>query len=255
MTQRRTGESGAMSLSHMENSAANLIEIGTSAITMPLEQGLRFFHGTRYFSAPVTFGAALLMMGLPLLSMLLTDVQNMMPFSHPAQTVGMFGLASLSKFFFFMYAVHAVRLRKLTLHMHLEKNSYFEGPALPFFQFIPWCQTFWKIRLVAEPVFVLLLSIVLQDFLIIQTGLAYYLRFAAVCLVMKNYLVWRKDWTYVRDLMDAQSAMPTLNNLVENRATEDELAVFHLAGFPKDIPDTLRVEAANRIVRDYASND
>jgi hypothetical protein len=93
---------------------------------------------------------------------------------------------------------------------------------------------------------------VLKDFFIIQSGLATYLRLAAIALAMKNFVSWYRAWEYLRDLLDARNAAPILAKLVENDATEEELSTIHLASFPKDVPEAIRAQAAASIARAYS---
>jgi hypothetical protein len=148
--------------------------------------------------------------------------------------------------------VHAIRLKKLMFHMHLEKNSYFEGPALPFFSLIPWFrERFHATRIVAEPLVVLLASVVLQDLFIIQPGVAIFMRVAALALSLQAYISYHQRWLYFRDIFDGQAIAPVLADLSTGKATRAELEVFHLAGFPKDVPEHIRAEATARMVSTF----
>ena len=244
--------SQVMNFAESEESALNLVSFFCAIVTTPFEMALRLRYGTRYIPSPVLGASCLLMILMPLIGAFFQGVQGMIPFSHPAPTIGMFGFDMVAKLFFAGLIVHSIRLKRLFLHMHLEENSYFEGPALPIFSLIRWFrQSFYTTRIVGEPLFLLLVSVVLQDLFIIQHGVAIYMRIAAVALVMKSYISWYRNWQYLRDVFDGQGIGPVLAKLVEGKATPEELAVFHLASFPKDVPERARAEATANIVRTY----
>jgi hypothetical protein len=69
---------------------------------------------------------------------------------------------------------------------------------------------------------------------------------------MKNFVTWFRTWEYLRDVMDGVGAGPTISKLVENTATDDELASVGMASFPKDISPELRQQAATTIARAYS---
>jgi hypothetical protein len=52
--------------------------------------------------------------------------------------------------------------------------------------------------------------------------------------------------------MDARFAGPIIAKLVENRATEEDLATVHLASFPKNLSPDLREAAVSHIARAYS---
>lgn len=252
MQPMKPDNSGAMNVAHLQNSAMNFVEAACSVIAMPVETMLRPWYGTRYYPPPVVFFSAVLMILIPVLSGLIDGVTAMIPFSHPARAVGLFDMGSLAKLYFLLSAVHAVRLYRRMTVMSRELNSTHEGPELPFFQFIPWGRSFWVQRITIEPLFVLIASFVLRDLFIIQSGLATYLRIAAVALAMKSFVAWFRAWEYLRDLLDARNAAPIIAKLVENDATEEELSTIHLASFPKDVSPEIRNQAAISIARAYS---
>jgi hypothetical protein len=138
------------------------------------------------------------------------------------------------------------------IHMELEDHSQFEGPPLPFFYLLPKSRNFWFTRIVLEPVFVLLAATVLEDLFIIQSGLALYLRFVALALAMKNFIGWYRAWEFLRNLLDTRNAGPIIAKLVENKASEEDLAPIHLASFPKNIAPEIRRAAAAHIARVFS---
>jgi hypothetical protein len=76
---------------------------------------------------------------------------------------------------------------------------------------------------------------------------------AAFMLAMKQYVAWYMQWQFLRGLMDMRNAGPIIAKLVDNTATEDELATIHMASIPKDIPDDLRRDTAAHIARAFSS--
>jgi len=255
MQPTKPDNTGGMNVQHLHNTAINLVEAVCSVISMPIETLLRPWYGTRYYPPPVVFFSAMLMILIPAISAVMDGFAAMIPFFHPARTIGLFDIGSLAKLFFLLGIIHAVRLFRRMTHMSSEENSTYEGPPLPFFQLIPWSRSFWLQRIAIEPAFVLIASVVLQDFFIIQSGLATYLRLAAFALAAKNFVSWHRAWEYLRDLLDARNAAPILARLVENDATEAELSTIHLASFPTDVPPEIRTQAAISIARAYSAAD
>jgi hypothetical protein len=245
-------QSGAMSAAHLHNSALNIVETICGSISRPIELVLRPWHGSRYFQVPVIGLSTLLMILLPVISALLTGIAGMIPFSHPALSIGMFDMASFAKLYFLLSAIHGIRIYRRMVHMHLEEHSVYEGPALPFFQLLPRGRSFWLVRIVFEPALVLIAAIALQDLFIIQSGLATFLEISAAALALRNFVSWFRAWEYLRDLIDAKNAGPILSKLIENTATEDDLASINLASFPKDVAPEIRQQAATTIARAYS---
>jgi hypothetical protein len=248
--------SGAMSVDQLHNNAINFVEALCSVVAMPVETLLRPWYGSRFYAPPIVCFASMMMILLPALSALLTGIMGMIPFTHPAPSIGLFDMASMSKLFFVVAAVHSVRLYRRMIDLSREACSTYEGSPLPFFGLIPWCRrSFWVTRIVAEPVFVLLLTTVLQDLFLIQSGLATYLRLASIALAMKNFVSWYRAWEYLRDILDARNAAPILARLVEDDATDEELSTIHLASFPKDVSEEIRTQAAMSLARAYSPHN
>jgi hypothetical protein len=246
-------ESGALNAQQLQDTAMNTVETFCSIFAMPVEVILRPRYGTRYFSPPIVFFSAAVMLFLPLISATATAVTNIVPFMArvvPAQA--MFDLASFSKLYFLLCFVHGFRLYRRMLRMELEAHSEFEGPPLPFFHLIPGSKSFWFTRIVLESAFVLIAAILLQNLFIIQSGLASFLEFAALCLAMKNFIGWYRGWEFLRKILDTRNAGPIIAKLVEDRATQDDLAQIHIASFPKNISPDLRQAAAAHIARVYS---
>ena len=244
-------ESGELNLRHMEDSALNGMEVVCSVISQPVEIILRPWYGTRYFLVPVTALAAALMIFLPLIGNMLMWLGHLILFVNIPPPRGMVDFATFEELYFAFSAFHAYRLWQRMIHMEREPNSQHEGPPLPFFHFIPWFSSFWKTRILAEPLLVFLAAIVLRDFLIIQSPLAFYLQIAALALMGKNFVAWFRNWQYLRVQLDIRNAAPIIARLVEDQATEEELNQIHLASFPKNIDPEIRKATAIHIARTF----
>jgi hypothetical protein len=244
-------ESGELNLRHMEDSALNGMEVVCSVISQPVEIMLRPWYGTRYFPVPVTALAAALMIFLPLIISMLAWVGHLIPFVNIPPPRGMVDFATFEELYFAFSAFHAYRLWQRMIHMERESHSQYEGAALPIFSLIPWFGTFWKTRILAEPLFVFLAAIVLRDFLIIQSPLAFYFQIAALALMGKNFVAWFRNWQFVRIRLDIRNAAPTIARLIDDQATEEELNQIHLASFPKNIDPEIRKATAIHIARTF----
>jgi hypothetical protein len=192
------------------------------------------------------------MIFLPLFSSLATGVEGMIPFHQAQMPVGLFSIGSLASLYFFLTFIHGLRLWRRMIYMELEQHSEFEGPPLPFFRLIPGSRSFWFTRIVLEPAFVLVLASVLERIFIIQSGLSTFLHIAALALLMKNFIGWYRGWEFARILIDQSYAGPIIAKLVENKATEDDLAPIHLASFPKNVSPQIRQAAVSHIARAFS---
>jgi hypothetical protein len=237
-------EDSAFNPAHLESGAINGVEAVCSIISMPVEMLLRPQYGTRYFSVVVVFCSSVLMLLIPTFAAMGTGVMQMIPFSRYTPPPGLFDFGSFTRLYFLLLFVHGFRIWRRMIHMELELHSEYEGPPLPFFALVPKGQSFWFTRIVLEPCFVYLTATVLEDFLIVQSGLASYLHFAAFALVMKNFVSWFLTWEYLRKIFDTRNLAPILVKLVDNTATQEDLAPVHLASFPKTLDPKLRQAAA-----------
>ncbi len=68
------------------------------------------------------------------------------------------------------------------------------------------------------------LGIVLPNFFVLQRFAAHYLMFAAVMLAMKQYAAWYIQGQFLRGLMDMRNTGPIIAKLVDNSATDEDLA-------------------------------
>ena len=249
------GASEEMHVEHLQNNALNIVEGVCSVLAQPVEILLRPWYGTRYFPIPVTFFSVAMMMGLPLFLAAVTLLGGIIPFLHIGTAPGMFDIGTLAKVYFAASAIHAWRTWRRMTHPENETHSQFEGPALPIFKVLPKGNSWWFVRIVWEPVFVLAIAMVGQDFFIFQPSLGFFLRFAALALFVKNWIGWYRGWQYVRGVLDMRNAGPLIAKLVDNSATEEELAPIHLASFPKNIDPEIRQAAATQLARTYEAKN
>jgi hypothetical protein len=138
------------------------------------------------------------------------------------------------------------------LDMTREENSQYSGAALPIFGFLPKGDVFFVVRIIYEPALVYAVSVILGTLLIIQGPLMLYLQVAALCLAMKQYIAWYRNWAYIRNLMDVANVAPIIAKMVTNTASDDELARIHLASLPKNLPPDIRKAAVAHIARAYS---
>jgi hypothetical protein len=137
------------------------------------------------------------------------------------------------------------------LHPEREKCSEYEGGPLPLFKILPRGDKFFFVRIVWEPTAVFVATTILANFAIISSGLAFFLHFAALCLVMKEFIDWYSCWLGIRINMDMTHTGPIIAKLMNNTATDEELAQVHLASFPKDLSPELRESAVANIERKF----
>jgi hypothetical protein len=242
-----------MSIDHLQDNAINIVYNVCSIVCMPVELALRPLHGTRYFPPLVMVFSALMMIIVPTIFSFAGAVGNMIPFSRVPVALGLIGMWGLSKLFFLGCLIHGVRKWRLMLHMEREQHSLYEGPALFFFTLLPKA-SFWRIRIVYEPLFLIALSIILPNFFILEPAAANFFLISGIFLAMKNYTGWYMHWQFIRELMDARFAGPIIAALAENRETEEEMASIHLASFPKDLSPDIRKAAVSHIARIFSTD-
>jgi hypothetical protein len=246
------GQTGQQSIEQLQETAMNVAYNATSVIVMPVEIWLRPWHGTRYFPPPI-FLLSVFMMSLA--SMFLSvagSVGQMIPFVHLRGPVGLFGIASMTKLFFLASLVHGLRIWRLMVKPQLEENSMFEGRPLPFFLLLPKGNSFWFCRIVYEPLAVFALAIVLGNLFIIQAPLMQYLEVASFCLAMKQYVAWYRNWQLTRNLMDAASAGPIIGRIIDNQASDEDMARVHMASLPANLPRDIREASVAHLAHAYS---
>jgi hypothetical protein len=239
-----------MSIDAFQKTMINVVYNVCSIVTTPVEMVLRPQYGSRYFPPVIMVFTAIMMIVLPVFSALAEGFSRMLPFARFHGPIGFFGIGTLAKLYFLGSFVHGLRIWRRMIQMEREAISTSEGPALPIFRILPG--GFWVVRIIWEPVFVFTLSLVLPNFFILQSSAAHYLMLAALALTMKQYVAWYMQWEFLRELLDARNAGPIIAKIVDNTATEDELATIHLASIPKDIPDDLRRDTASHIARAFS---
>jgi hypothetical protein len=252
MFTNQAGQSGALNINQLQETAMNLVENFCAVICRPVELILRPWHSTRYFPVPVMFFSNVLMIFLPFFSAMAIGAVSMIPFVRLQLPPGLFDIGSLAKLYFLLSFVHGIRLYRRMLDMSLEICSEFEGPPLPFFLLLPKGGNFWFCRIVWEPAFVLISAKVLGYIFIFQPGLVIYCELAAMALAMKNFIGWYRAWEFIRNLMDMKFAGPIIAKLAENKATEEDLASIHLASFPKNLSPEMRQAAVSHIARAFS---
>lgn len=195
-----------------------------------------------------------MMIILPLFFSIARTVGHFIPFIRFQAAVGLIDMWGVSRLFFLAMLIHGIRKWRLMIHMQREINSYYEGPPLFFFNWLP-APSFWKTRIVYEPLFLIGLSIVLPNLFLVTSGVGDFLFVSAIFLAMKSFTGWYIQWENIRDLMDAKFAGPIISKLADNRETEDELATIHLASFPKDLPPEMRKAAVSQLAKQYATEE
>jgi len=245
-----SSQQSPMDIHSFEKAMMNVVYNVCSIVTMPVEMVLRPQYGSQYCPPVIMVFTAVMMIVLPVFSAMADGFSRMLPFARFHGTIGFFGIGTLSKLYFMGSFVHGLRIWTRMVKMERESISTSEGPALPIFRILPggW----WVVRIIWEPLFVFTLSLVLPNFFILQSSAAHYLMLAALALAMKQYTAWYMQWKFLRDLLDARNAGPIIAKIVDNTATEDELATIHLASIPKDIPDDLRRDTASHIARAFS---
>ncbi|MGA7234650.1 MAG: hypothetical protein WBY44_03150 [Bryobacteraceae bacterium] len=223
-----------------------------SIFTMPVEIFIRPHFGSQYFFALNPFLSGIMLSLIAAFTTVAVGVGQMIPFVHFGPPMGVFGLGNMLAIFFLANIVHGLRLWRRMIHMELEDISTREGPPLPFFKLVPKGDSHFVCRIFFEPIFVWMCASVLSTLLIIQTPLTIYLQIAALCLAMKAYISWYKNWSYIRQLMDVANAAPIIAKILNNTATDDEREKVHLATLPKNLPPEIREATMAHIARAYS---
>ena len=242
------------SIDQWQDQLINITYNVCSIVTMPVELALRPFHGTRYFPPIVMFFSASMMLIIPTFFSFAGTIAHSIPFVRVPVSFGMIGLWGLSKLFFLGLFIHGVRKWRLMWHMEREENSYYANKPLFFFTWFPKA-TYWRIRIIYEPLFLFGLSIVLPNFFILTSGAGNFLLISAIFLAMKNYTRWYMDWQFIRAIMDAKFMGPKIARLADNSANDEDLGSMHMASFPKDLPPDIRKAAVTHIARIFSAEE
>jgi hypothetical protein len=246
-------EKSSMNIDALQETAINAVELFCGIISRPVELVLRPWHGTRYFQPTVIFCSTMLMILIPAFSTALTGIGSMIPFTRFVPPPGMFGMGSFATLYFALSFLHGIRIYRRMVHMELEEQSEYEGGPLPFIHLIPGAKSFWLTRILIEPALLFIAATLLQDIYVIQSGLSSYLHFAALTLAMKGFVGWYRSWEFLRKILDARNAGPIIAKLIDDQATQDDLARIHLASFPRDIEPEVRQTVANFIARAFST--
>lgn len=215
---------------------------------------LRPYAGTTYYSPTEIFGSTLLMLLLPAFASVTTAASQLIPLLHIPAPHGIFNLWSMSKLFFLLSLFHGIRHWRLMIHPELEKVSWFEGPPLPLCRLFPGRESFWKTRILWEPLVTLAASVILQHFLIITSDLAWYLRLAAFMLAMKQFIAWYLAWMGIRQHLYATFVGPIFAKIIEGKSSADERAIVHLASLPGDLPSDVKRQVIANFARVVGNN-
>jgi hypothetical protein len=239
-----------MSLDELQNVALNAVETLCDSASMPVQIIIRPWYGSRYFSPMVITLASIGMLFAPLIESLASTAANLIPFAaHVVRHSAPFDLGSFSRLYFLLGFMHGIRVYRRMLHMEKEQHSRYEGPPLPFFPLLPGGGSFWRVRILYEPLAVFIAASVLQRLLLIAPSLATYLQLAAFCLAMKNFIGWYRQWEFLRNILDARNSGPIIARFVDDTASPEELSSIHLASLPKDTSPELRRATAAHIAR------
>jgi hypothetical protein len=241
-------------IDHWQDRMINITYNVCFIFTLPTELFLRLFHGTRYFPPLIILCSAGMMILVPTVFNFAGAVGNVLPFAHRQAPLGLIGLWGLSRLFFAGLFIHGLRKWRLMWHMELEDNSYLAGPPLFFFPWLPKA-SHWTIRIVYEPLFLIALSALLTNLLILDPAAGKFLFVSAMFLAMKNYTRWFIDWQILRDWLDNKFMAPKLARLADNTAHDEDLGNIHMASFPRDIPADVRKAALSHIARRFSAHN
>ena len=254
MTQRQgmqNGQTGSMNIENLQEMALNVTYNFASMVAMPVEILLRIGHGTRYFSPTNFLLSSMMMLFASAFLTVAGSVGHMIPFVQVRGPAGLFSFGSMTELFFIASFIHGLRIWRLMIHPEREMNSMYEGPPLPFFFLLPNAG-FWTIRIIYEPLFVFGLSMVLANLLIIQGPLALYLQVAALMLAMKQFVAWYKFWSLSRNLLDAANVAPIISRIVDNKASDEDMARIHMASLPTNLPPDVRKATIAHLAREFS---
>jgi len=191
-----------ISVENMINTAFNFCSI----VAMPVEMQLHPFHGTRFYSPLVIFMSTAMMLIFP-------------TFFSFGEDTGLIGLSLIQKTFFAALVAHGIRKFRLMLHPEKEKNSYLANDHWFFFNWLPK-SSFWAIRIIYEPLFVVAVSLTLQNLFVLTSGAGNFLIVSAVFLALKNYTHWYMQWEFMRTPLDIKERGPVMAEYVERQTEE-----------------------------------
>jgi len=224
----------------LQNRVMGVADFICSVISEPVEIiAVRPWYGTRYFPLPVKGFSLAMVILLPGVASLFTD-GPILPFLSPPPPRGMFGLGSFSELYLLVSFAQGIRVWRKILHPELEAHSQSAGPALPFFAWLWKGDSYYAVRIFWEPLFVWLLSIVLEDIYIIQHPLALYLRVAAFALMLKSTVAFHQEWEHFRIRRDVQVEAPRIAAFMNQQTAAGDDEPIPIAGYPEAVPDDAR---------------
>ena len=236
---------------HIEDRGLDAVSFVSGGISQPVSIIVRPLFGTRFYPLPVTAFGAALMLFLPALIGVFDYFTRMIPFAmHPA-VMGMFSVASFAQLYYLAMLAHGMRLARRVIDPSREAHSEYEGPALPFFGYLPKGMNFWFTRIIWEPAFVLIAAIVLQDLFIIQPALALYFKFAALAMFMHSFTAWFRAWRTMRTILDIKSSAPLIAKVIGGTATDKEAEPLHYASIPRTVDPEIRKATIAQLARNY----
>jgi hypothetical protein len=205
-----------------------------NCISLPIEYLLRLKYGTIYFD-PIAPGVSLALMTV--LSAFDTDIG----FSgYEAPETHLIRLTHLTLLLYFGGAIHNIRILRMMQHPEREAYGASEGPPWPLFRLLPRGQYFWPVRIVWEPLTVIVSALVLAGLHLMSHVAMLYLVVAGVALFAKLGLTWYINFVKIRQQMDAAHAAPFVAKFIMGTASEETLAPLHLAGIPKNLSPEIR---------------
>jgi hypothetical protein len=240
-----------LDVNNIQEVAMQMVYAFCTIVSMPVEYALRPWFGSQYFPPPLAFLSMLMMLLLPVFFGVTQSLIHLIPFVPAGPPPAHIGLGTLSEAFFLGCLLHGLRVARRMAHMETEENSRFEGDPLPFFHMLPK-NSFWWIRIVWEPAFVIVLASFLGRLGTLQGIAAMYLQFAALCLAMKQFISWHRFFKFFRDILDMRHAGRIVARMLDNTAGESEMAAIHMAGFPKDVPPEMRRSAIGHMARVFS---
>ncbi|HTX35085.1 MAG TPA: hypothetical protein VME43_08690 [Bryobacteraceae bacterium] len=245
--------SAPMSIEQYQNAAINITAAICAILTRPVELILRPWHGSRYFPPAVVFFSTLLMLFLAAMSSISSRAMHFLPPAGPQLPEGLIGLDSFVKLYFLLSFVHGVRIWRLMIDISREPlMSTFEGPPLPPLMLLPGSLSFWKQRILLEPLVLFVLAVILKRIFIFRSDLALFLQVSAFALAIKGWILWYSGWQFLRDLADSRFEGTILARMFEDRASDDDLGAIHFPGFPKNTPPDMRQAMLINIARAYS---
>jgi hypothetical protein len=227
------GASQEFNAGTLQNSGMNIVELLCEAASQPVTMMVRPFYGTRFYSVVSMFLAATMMILLPAFMATVQGVAHMIPFVNIPMPRGMFSLGDFAELYFLVAFAQGLRMWRRMLYPEKEECSVYEGPALFFFNYLPKSRSFYFVRIVWEPVAVLLVSIVLQDLYIIQSPLSLYLKFAAFAMMMCSFIAWFRSWEVERIIRDSQWTGRIMSKIADGSATQSERDQILVASIPR----------------------